>query len=182
VRRAELAELLRSASHVTGDPEPLVLGSQSILGGYDEDELPLPATASVEADLAFLDDPERTKSDLVEAALGELSEFHIQHGYYAEGVDVALAVLPDGWRARLLQSDGAVGLPRGALFLEKHDLAVGKLVAYREKDLAYVTALLDEGLLDVAVLRDRVDRLAVERGEDLGRRLHKWLDHWPGAG
>ena len=83
--RAELAELLRAASYVTGDPEPLVLGSQALLGGYDAGELPLPATAS----------------------------------------------------------DGADGFARGALFLEQHDLAVGKLVAHREKDLAYVAALLD---------------------------------------
>jgi hypothetical protein len=179
VTRAELAGLLRAASHLTGDPEPLVLGSQSILGSHDEDELPLPATASMEADIAFLDDPARTKSDLVEAALGELSEFHLEHGFYAEGVDVQVAALPGGWRDRLIQSDGTGDLPRGALFLEKHDLAVAKLVAHREKDRSFVAALLDARLLEVTVLRERVDRLAPEPGRELRRRLHAWLDHWP---
>lgn len=178
MRRADLAELLRAASHVTGDPEPLVLGSQSLLGSHDEDELPLPATASMEADLAFLDDPARAKSDLVEAALGELSEFHLEHGYYAEGVDVGVAVLPGGWRDRLVRSDGTGGLPPGALFLEKHDVAVAKLVAHREKDLSFVAALLDDRMLEVTVLRHRVDLLSPDRGQELRRRLHAWLDHW----
>ena len=37
------------------------MGSQAILGTYDEDDLPPEATASMEADLAFLDDPDRAQ-------------------------------------------------------------------------------------------------------------------------
>jgi hypothetical protein len=41
----------------------LVIGSQSILGSYPEDELPPEATGSMEVDTAFFADPDGAKSD-----------------------------------------------------------------------------------------------------------------------
>ena len=49
--RQQLAHVLRAACDVTGDPDIIVLGSQSILGTYDEDDLPPAATMSMEVDL-----------------------------------------------------------------------------------------------------------------------------------
>jgi len=40
VKRSELAHILRSACAITGDPNILVLGSQSILGSFGEEVLP----------------------------------------------------------------------------------------------------------------------------------------------
>ena len=75
MKRQELAHILRAACDIAGDQEVLVLGSQSILGAYDEDDLPPAATASLEADIAFLDDPKRIKADEVEGAISEMSPF-----------------------------------------------------------------------------------------------------------
>ncbi len=75
MRRQDLAHILRAARDIAGDARVLVIGSQSILGTYDEDDLPALATASIEADIAFLDDPDRTKADAVEGSIGELSSF-----------------------------------------------------------------------------------------------------------
>jgi len=44
MNRDQLAHLLRAACEVTGDPDILVVGSQSILASHYEDELPAPAT------------------------------------------------------------------------------------------------------------------------------------------
>lgn len=178
MNRSQLAELLLAARRVTGDPESLVLGSQSILGSYEEHSLPLPATASMEADLAYLDDPARSKADQVEAALGEMSEFHLSHGFYAEGVDLQLAALPTGWPDRLFHAQDVSDLPAEPWFLDKHDLAIAKLVAHRDKDRRFVAALLDAKLLDATLLHARVDLLPSERGPELPSRLHTWLDHW----
>src|SRR5699024_12243137 len=52
VKRLELAHILRAACDIAGDREILVLGSQSILGTFAEDDLPPAATASIEADIA----------------------------------------------------------------------------------------------------------------------------------
>ena len=104
MNRQQLAHLLRSACTIDDDDDAvLVLGSQSILGSFDEDDLPPEATASQEADLAFLDDPDRYKADQVEAAIGEMSAFHDQNGVYAEGIHVDTATCPKaggtGWSA-----------------------------------------------------------------------------------
>lgn len=92
----QLAHILRSASQIADDPEVLVMGSQAILRTHDEDDLPPEATASMEADLAFLDDDDRSKADEVDAVMGELTDFQAAHGVYAEGIHIATAVLPDG--------------------------------------------------------------------------------------
>ena len=84
--RAQLAHLLRASSEIAGDPHILVIGSQAILGTFDEDLLPAPATVSREVDIAFLDDPGSAKTDLLDGAIGELSPFDEQFGYYAQGV------------------------------------------------------------------------------------------------
>jgi hypothetical protein len=86
VNREQLAHVLRAACTVANEPNVLVLGSQSILGSFGEDELPPEATASIEADIAFLNDTDRQKADRVDGAIGELSAFHDTNGVYAEGV------------------------------------------------------------------------------------------------
>ena len=102
--------------------------------------------------------------------IGELSPFHEKHGFYAQGVSVHTAVLPEGWRDRV------VIWPTGAAFLEPHDCVVSKLVAYREKDTAFAAALLDAGLVDTATLRHRTDQLPTDLDRRVPHLLHDWLD------
>ena len=52
MNREQLAHILRAASTIVDDPNILVIGSQSVLATFDEDELPDAATASMEVDLA----------------------------------------------------------------------------------------------------------------------------------
>ena len=128
MNREQLADVLRAASQLVDD-RPLVMGSQAILGTYEEDVLPPDATMSMEADVAFLDDRDRAKADLVTGAIGEDSDFHQLRGYYAEGIHVETATLPD----RLArQADHPAGCSRtertrgGRLLLERHDLVRGQ--------------------------------------------------------
>lgn len=86
MRRDELAELLRKASVLAEDGDMLVVGSQSILGTFDEASLPTRATLSQEADIVFLRDPDRRKADLVNAHIGEMSPHQESTGVYAEGL------------------------------------------------------------------------------------------------
>lgn len=78
-------------SHIVGEQDIVVIGSQSILGSSTDRELPDPAIASIEADLAFFDDPDNTKSDEVDGAIGEDSQFHATFGYYGQGDDRRIA-------------------------------------------------------------------------------------------
>jgi hypothetical protein len=157
-----------------------VLGSQSILGSFDEDDLPPEATASQEADLAFLDDPGRNKADEVEGAIGEMSTFHEQFGVYAEGVHVDVATKPDGWKDRLVTWGVESSKPAEPRFLDPHDLAVSKLAAGRPKDLDFVLALIRGGLLNVALLRERASKLPSETDPRISERIEAWLDYYYG--
>jgi predicted NBD/HSP70 family sugar kinase len=73
VNREQLAHVLRAVSSILADRKILVIGSQSILATYDEEELPVEATASVEVDRAFFDDDDEASADQVDGAIGELS-------------------------------------------------------------------------------------------------------------
>jgi len=163
MNREQLANVLRAASQLVDD-RPLVMGSQAILGTYEEDVLPADATMSMEVDVAFLDDRDRAKADLVTGAIGEDSNFHQLRGYYAEGIHVETATLPEGWRDRLITQQVPAG-PNGpgvvASFLDRHDLVVAKLAAFREKDVRFVTELAAVGLVDLQLVQERLDNTAL---------------------
>lgn len=175
MKREQLEHILRAASQIAGDTNVLILGSQSILGTFTEDELPEKAHASVEADVTFFNDYENDKSDMVDMFMGEDSQFHATHGYYAQGVNVEVATLPAGWQDRivLLTSDATNGASGHCL--DPHDLVVAKLVAGRMKDLEFTDALLHAELIspDMLVVRARM----LEQLFDT-KRVVGWVVGW----
>jgi len=56
VKRAELELAIVTATHIIAQPRILVIGSQAILGSFDETALPARATASQEIEMAPLHD------------------------------------------------------------------------------------------------------------------------------
>lgn len=174
--REQLAHVLRASARIADDSRILVIGSQAILGTYDETQLPEVAWISIEADIAFLDDDDDAeKGTAVDGAIGELSQFHETFGYYAQGVDVGTAKLPDGWEQRLVSFEPASAEPARAQCLEKHDLVISKLVAMREKDQEFATALVDAGLVDLDVLLERVGLLNCVVPA-VAKNVRRWLE------
>ena len=53
MNRTQLEHVLRAASQIAGEPDVLVIGSQSILGGLPENRLPIEAISSIEVDVTF---------------------------------------------------------------------------------------------------------------------------------
>jgi hypothetical protein len=177
LNREQLAHVLRAASRITEDPDVVVIGSQAILGSYSEDALPPETTFSMEADIAFRDDPNESKADQVDGAIGEGSDFHTTFSYYAQGVSISTATLPTGWEERAVPYERADALPSHAVCLEAHDLVISKLVAGREKDLEFATALIRATLVDPEILLERATFLPVPGAvikrvrESIGRRV-----------
>jgi len=185
VRRVELEHVLRAASGVLGERNLLVIGSASILGTFPETLLPAEATRSDEADLASFDDPEAdlasfddpdgSKAIQIDGAIGELSPFHREFGYYGQGVDVTTAKVPPGWRERLVLYGNRNTTPGRGWCLERNDCVASKLAAFREKDREFAEALIRAGLVDARVVRERFARI-----KDLDPRLRArvlvWLD------
>ncbi len=178
MNRAELHDAIRHATRVTRQREVLVIGSQAILGSFDETQLPPRATLSTEVDIApIVDDDDYTLATLIDANLGEWSQFHSERGYYVQGVNVTTAVLPNGWEARTVQvaPDG----PHGPLAqcLDPHDLCAAKLVRGESKDIEFVDSLVEAGLIDAASLVRICKKLPVSdtRREVTIRRAQAFL-------
>jgi len=142
MKKHQLDHVLRAAGKITGERQFVIVGSQSLHGKFPD--LPDELVTSAEVDLIAKGDATRTEwLD----AIGQDSPFHAQYGYYADPVDEGTAILPAGWKGRL------VNLPPGdtegvrGLCLEPHDLAISKYVARREKDLAFNRALAQRGIV-----------------------------------
>ncbi len=133
MRREQLEHILRAAAQVIKQKDLLVIGSQSVLASWDETKLPPEAVRSIEADVAPLDGDDE-KSDLIDGSLGEGSQFHETFGIYAQGVSLKTAVLPEGWRDRLVKLDNPSTYPGRGLCLDPHDCVLSKMVAGRQKD------------------------------------------------
>jgi hypothetical protein len=174
MKRHQLEHVLRAASRITEESDILVIGSQSILGSIPDERLPPEASASIEVDVTFFDDPDDAKSDAVDGALGELSPFHETFGYYAQGVSVTTAILPAGWQKRVVELRTMNTEPGRGLCLERHDCVLAKLAAGRPKDYAFATALRAAGLIDLDVLRQRLDTLPAD--PRAVERIHAWLN------
>jgi hypothetical protein len=155
VKQEDFAHVLRAAADAAEDNNIIVIGSQAILGTYSEDELPPEACLSIEVDIAFLDDPNELKATKVDGAIGEDSRFHETYGIYGQGVGLAVAKLPRGWRERCVAVTLQAAHPSTAVCLEVHDIVVSKLFAGREKDYDYARALIRAGTVSCATLRER---------------------------
>jgi hypothetical protein len=183
MRRDQLEHAIRTACQIIGRPEVIVVGSQSILGTFREEQLPARATMSIEIDiLPIADDDDETVrlADLIEGVAGEFSPFEELHGFSIDGVDAHTSALPEGWRDRLVkvQNDNTAapsGHPRFTGWcLDTEDLCVAKLCAFREKDRNFVAALLDAGLVDRTVIAARLPTVA-HRYRDMADRAVSWL-------
>lgn len=183
MRRDQLEHAIRTACQIIDAREVIVVGSQAILGSVDESRLPPEATMSLEVDIlpiaADEDDTSRL-ADLIEGVAGEWSPFEERHGYSIDGVSLVTAVLPPGWRDRLVrvENDNTTapgGDPRFTGWcLEPHDLCVAKLAALREKDTRFVEALLSAWIVDAHVIAERL-RLLDATHEAAAQRALGWL-------
>jgi hypothetical protein len=155
VRRDQLEHVIRASGGILGEDALIVIGSQAILASIWEG-LPEVVTRSIEVDILPLDDPDESKATLVEGSSGEGSLFQESFGVYAQGVGQRTARLPTGWRQRLIPLGNENTRGVTALCLEPHDLCVAKLLAARPKEIAYVRALLDAGIVRGDVIRARL--------------------------
>ena len=160
MKRKEFEHAIRAAGAVLDANEVLVIGSQALHASV-AGELQPEASRSVEVDVAAMDDTDGRMADLIDGSIGEASMFHTTFGYYAQGVVETTAVLPAGWRGRLVRFDTAGTNGVVAWCLEPHDLWVSKAVAGRPKDVDFCRALIDAGLVDGDRLRDRLAEVEV---------------------
>ena len=156
--RAALEHIIRAAGAIADTQDVVVIGSQAVLGQFPD--APGELLISNEADVYPRGDPAR--SDLIDGSIGEGSPFERAFGYYAHGVDESTAILPDGWRERLvLIANDNTRMVRGWC-LEVHDLAIAKYAAGRDKDLDFTSALARHGMVSREQLHKRLEASPVD--------------------
>ncbi len=170
--RDQLEHAIRAACDVADDNEVWVFGSQAILGEFPD--APEDLRASIEVDMQPKNQPD--KADLVDGALGELSQFYKTYDFYVHGLLIDGATLPQGWERRAIpvvdekSTRGKIGW-----CVQAHDLAASKLAAYREQDRDFVRTLLIEGMIIAKTLIERIHLLKIDK--QLRERLVLWIQN-----
>ena len=178
MRLEQFEHLLAAAAEVTGQDEFVVVGSQAILGTFNEP--PDSMLQSMEADIYPKRAPDA--ADLIDGNLGDGSQFHAAFGYYAHGVGPETAKAPRGWQERLVRRviPARAGSDRTAVVwcLEIHDLVLSKLAAGRERHSDYAADALKAGLVLPEVLLARVPELPVsnELRAHIDQVLHRLVN------
>lgn len=173
MKREEFEHVVRAAGAILQTDEILVIGSQAI-HGVNPEGLPPEAERSIEVDVAVFGDRTGALADLIDGAIGEASMFHATFGYYAQGVVETTAVLPDGWRDRLIPFRTPATMGVTAWCLESHDLWIAKAIANRPRDLEFCDALVRRSLVHTELLVERlaaVSDLSDEHREMVARRI-----------
>lgn len=170
--REELEHIIRASGTITQQYEFVILGSQSILGA-----IPNPPeffTMSAEADIYPLDAPEL--ADQIDGAIGEGSDFHDAHGFYAQGVGPETATLPDGWIDRVHRIQNANTDLRVGLCLSVVDLFMSKAWAGRDKDREFCIGLLRHAFVKLEDALAMVHRMPLDESQHrtLTRRIKRW--------
>lgn len=98
----------------------------------------------------------------IDGVLGELSSFHEIFGYYAQGVEIGTAILPAGWRDRVVSvcndnTRGATGY-----CLDPHDLVLSKYAANRPKDRQFIRACFRHGMVEARLLLERLGEMPLD--------------------
>jgi hypothetical protein len=168
MKKQQVDHVLRAAGRITGEKQFIIIGSQSLHGKHPD--LPDEIVLSAEVDLIATRHADRTEWL---NAIGVYSPFHESFGYYADPVDEATAILPRGWKARLVNlppgdTEGVLGL-----CLDPHDLAIAKYVARREKDVAFTRELARRGLVSAEELLVLLEKVTLD--EESRQRIRHYI-------
>jgi len=168
MNREQLEHAIRAACEISGDNELYIFGSQAILGQYPDADEQL--RQSIEVDLSPKNKPETI--DKIDGALGENSTFHQTHDFYVHGVSLETASLPNGWKERTTKVQDYMDANKIGWCVEAPDLAASKLIAFRDKDRAFVRRLLIEEMIDASELINRIQLIDTEK--ELKNRALNW--------
>jgi len=173
--RDELEHIIRASGDITDQYEFVIVGSQSMLGPVPNPEAEF--TMSMEADIYPLQAPEL--ADRIDGAIGEGSQFHLNYGYYAQGVGPDTAILPKDWMQRVHRVQNGNTNDRVGYCLDVLDLFLAKAVAGRDKDREFCMALFEHHYVTPVQVLELVPIMPVDDKEQ--RTLRATIRRWAKA-
>lgn len=189
MRHEQLEHAIRAACQIVGQTEVIIVGSQAILASFADDQLPAEATMSAEIDILPIANSSKeveALADLLYGTAGEFSSFEQLHGFSIDGVDLSTCILHEDWRSRLIKVQNRNTAPPSGhpqftgWCLERHDLCVAKLCAFRPKDRNFVAALLRTNLVSGNEIKSRLADISKSHPEK-ARVALAWLADWVGG-
>lgn len=172
--RSDLIKLINDFREASGDDPPVIVGSQSFYAFTDT--IPEIARKSVECDF-MLSSSNFSKRPQIDLSLGILSRYREENGFFADALGLASVTLPEGWQDRLVPYRDDSGNVV-ALCADRHDVAVSKFIAGREKDLEFLTSAIASSLIDCPSLLERL-KLAFKKVENdvIPDRIDRFIKH-----
>ena len=173
LRRHMIEHIVRAVSGVSGQMRLVLVGTGAVIAQRKITPLALMMTRELDVYAPDADDIDGV-STLIDASVGEGSQFDVAFGYYAHGIGPGTAILPHDWMTRAVAVTWPSAPGVTCVCPEINDIALAKLCAWREKDVDWLRAAQQAGLLGLAEMRQRAARLdapAAPAAEEVERRL-----------
>lgn len=169
--REKVEHGLRAAADILGTKDLVLIGSATAVFG--EGRYTLRMARSEEIDTYSPDARARSGDEL--ESIGPRTPFFETHGFYVDGVSPDTARMPADWRDRAttvpLKTDPSIRVT----VPELNDVALSKLIAWREKDIGWLEDAAMLGRIDPVAMAGRVEAMPLHRveapSEELNRRL-----------
>lgn len=172
LRRPDIDHILRAAAALSNHARFVVVGTGAVIIATRRIPAIMMMTSEIDLYADGVPDPEPI-SDLIDASIGQGSQFHRTFSYYCDGVSPGTAMMPNDWRARAVEYVTPDGLVT-AVCPCADDIAIAKLCAWREKDRVWLQAAVRAGIAShtriLKLLQAGLPRDAPEAGE-LASRL-----------
>ena len=156
MKQFEIEEALNSLWVLVREPNPIVIGSQSLHGKFPDVADDIMFSREVDVILPTKVRLGRWLNEVV----GDDTPYSVDRGYYIDHVIPVdgLPIFAAGWESRLIKKAVSLNSENQVLasFLSPEDLVICKLGAGRAKDFVFVEALVRRGL----VALDAVEALA----------------------
>jgi hypothetical protein len=153
VRIDQFEHALRAMAGVTNHKHFIILGTASVLAQHPQLDERIVTTIEVDA---WPNDFNPETADVLEC-IGEMSAFHSTHGFYIDPYNPHAAILPEGWRNRLVAVTSEFMGGATAHCVETHDVAVSKIARGEPKDFEFLHNLLRLGLIHPDTLSERIE-------------------------
>lgn len=172
MNREKVAHILRAIAGVTGETKLALVGSATVL--LRAKNIPAAMLNTNEIDVFS---PNATDEemfvDLVSGSLGRGSQFDQTFNYFGDGVTSRTAKMPSDWRERatIVEVPTLHGIE--VLVPDLNDVALAKMLAWREKDRNWLQAGVRSKILDPTVMRGRLSLLPETEAprEEVQRRM-----------
>ena len=157
LKRTEVAHIVRAAAAITTQRVFVLVGTGAVIAQVKD--MPLEMMRTRELDIQVPDDEAgRRTADLIDGSIGEGSQFDATFGYYAHAIPEGTAQLPTGWRERAKPLKLEPMADVTCLCPDVNDIALSKVVAWREKDQEWLRAAASR-ILSLPKMMERLAQL-----------------------